>query len=88
MLFRSLEMAFGREELFIDPSVKIAKEKLERSIATNREIKKGETINENDLHLLSPGDGIKWADRNQIIGKAATSEIKKNEIIYPNHLSI
>ena len=85
---RVLEMAFGKEELFIDPSVKIAKEKLERSIATNKEIKIGDTINESDLHLLSPGDGYKWADRNQIIGKAATSEIKKNEIIYPNHLSI
>ena len=85
---RVLEMAFGKEELFIDPSVQVAKEKLERSIATNREIKKGDIINENDLHLLSPGDGIKWADRNQIIGKAAATEIKKNEIIYPNHLSI
>ena len=36
---RVLELAFGKEELFIDPSVQLAKEKLERSIATNKIIK-------------------------------------------------
>ncbi len=83
---RVLEMAFGKEELFIDPSVQVAKEKLERSIATNRTIHIGETILESDLHLLSPGDGFKWAEKNQVVGKVALVEIKKNEIIYPNHI--
>lgn len=83
---RVLEMAFGKEEIFIDPSVQSAKEKLERSIATNKLIKKGDIITENDIHLLSPGDGFKWIDKDQIIGKTAQVGINKNEIIYPNHI--
>ncbi len=81
---RVLEMSFGEEKIFIDPSVKSAKEKLERSIATNRKIIKGEIITESDIHLLSPGDGIKWIDKNLIIGKKAVNDIEKDEIIYPS----
>lgn len=79
---RVMEMAFGKEELFIDPSVQTAKEKLERSIATKRMIKKGETIKEEDLHLLSPGDGLKWAEKDKIIGKRSNQDIPANEIVY------
>ena len=84
---RVLEMAFGREEIFVEPSVKSAKEKLERSIATNKTMRVGEVIQETDLHLLSPGDGYKWAQKDLIIGKKVVAEINKNEIIYPNHIS-
>lgn len=81
---RILNLSMGKEELFIDPSVAVAKEKLERSIASIREIQKGETINESDLHLLSPGDGFKWSQKNEVIGKIAKATIPKNEIIYPS----
>jgi sialic acid synthase SpsE len=84
---RALELSIGKEEIFIDPSVHIAKEKLERSIATNRIIKKGEIIAEHDLHLLSPGDGFKWVDKDSIIGKVVLDEIGQNEIIYKNKIS-
>lgn len=84
---RVLDMAMGKEELFIDPSVSIAKEKLERSIASKRPIKKGEVITENDLHLLSPGDGFKWVQKNSVIGKAALTDIPKDEIIYSGMIS-
>ncbi len=79
---RLLEMSFGKEELFIEPSVKSAKNKLERSIATKRKIMKGEIINESDIHLLSPGDGFKWVEKNEVIGKSASCDIPENEIIY------
>lgn len=79
---RILNLAMGKEELFIDPSVTIAKEKLERSIASKRTIKKGDVVTEDDLHLLSPGDGFKWIQKNQIIGKVALMDIPKDEIIY------
>jgi sialic acid synthase SpsE len=79
---RVLDMAMGKEELFIDPSVSVAKEKLERSIASKRVIKKGETIEEKDLHLLSPGDGFKWAQKHEVIGKTAQQDIPADEIIY------
>lgn len=81
---RLLELAFGKEELFIDPSVKSAKEKLERSIASKRLIKCGEVIKEEDIHLLSPGDGLKWSEKSEIVGKIAKQDIPPNEVIYLN----
>ena len=47
-------------------------------------IKKGSIFTEEDLHMLSPGDGLKWADRDKIIGKKAKQDIAQDEIIYPN----
>jgi len=74
----------GKEDLYIDESVMTAKKKLERSVASKRELKAGELIMEKDLHLLSPGDGLKWSDRFDIIGKKAITTIPANEIIYKN----
>jgi sialic acid synthase SpsE len=79
---RLLEMSFGKEEIFIEPSVASARLKLERSIASKRELKKGHIIQEEDIHMLSPGDGFKWVEKNMIIGKAVTETISANEIIY------
>ena len=79
---RIAEKWMGREDFFIDPSVEAARIKLERSIASVRHLKKGEVIQEADVHLLSPGDGIKWADREKIIGAIVKNPIPKNEIIY------
>jgi len=79
---RLLEMSFGKKEIFIDPTVEGSRAKLERSIASKREIKKGETIKVEDIHLLSPGDGFKWNQKESVIGKKATKDIPKDEIIY------
>ncbi len=79
---RILDQSMGVEDIFIVEDTKLAKVKLERSIATNKIIKAGQVITENDLHLLSPGDGFKWTDRNSVIGKTAKHDIPANEIIY------
>lgn len=79
---RNLELSFGKKGIHIDDSVAGAKTKLERSIATNRAIKKGEVIKKSDLHLLSPGDGFKWVERDSIIGKKACADIPMDEVIY------
>lgn len=84
---RIMELSLGKEELFIEPDVAAAKNKLERSIATKRNITKGEVIHEEDLHLLSPGDGFKWNERTAIIGKKAAVDIAANEIIYPINIT-
>ncbi len=84
---RKLEMELGEENIFISEGVEQAKLKLERSIATNRAMKRGELIEEGDLHLLSPGDGFKWVELEQVVGKTLTQDIPKDEIIYPNMLS-
>ena len=84
---RIAEKWMGNEELYIDESVKSAKVKLERSIATKRDMYAGEIIKEDDIHLLSPGDGYKWIERDQIIGKILKNEISANEIIYPEYVN-
>ncbi len=84
---RVLEMSWGREEMFIEPGVEEARVKLERSIATKRDMKKGERISEADIHMLSPGDGYKWSERAAVVGKTLSNDIACDEIIYPSSLS-
>ena len=83
---RLLEMSFGKKEIFISDDVKLARLKLERSIASNKRLYKGNIITENDIHLLSPGDGYKWSEKEQLIGKRVNCDIPKNELIYSNML--
>ena len=83
---RNTEYAIGEYGVFVSEKVEATRIKLERSIATLRDIASGETISENDLHMLSPGDGFKWAERDQIIGKTTATAIPANEIIYPEML--
>lgn len=78
---RNVDKAMGKENMFINPSVSAAKQKLERSIATNKFIDKGSIIKKEDLHLLSPGTGFRWSEREQVIGKKAKIAIPKNELI-------
>ncbi len=84
---RLLERSFGKDELFMDPAVVNAKNKLERSIASKRAIDAGEKISEEDLHMLSPGHGLRWSQRDQLIGKRAGRAIPKDELLMPGDLS-
>lgn len=83
---RITERWLGEEKLYIDPAVASAKEKLERSIASKHLIKAGSIISQEDLHMLSPGDGYKWSELDKVAGKIATKDIPANEIIYPDYL--
>lgn len=83
---RMVERWLGTEDLYIDKCVSAAKEKLERSIATNKQLHVGDVIKEEDLHMLSPGDGFKWAQKDEVVGKVVAMDIPKNEIIYPKML--
>ena len=83
---RIAEKFLGKEDIFIDKSTESAKVKLERSIATKINLKKGQIIKEADIFLLSPGDGIKWRDRDLVIGKKIKQNIGEHQIIYPNLL--
>lgn len=80
---RILDNSLGVEDVFISEGVVQAKAKLERSIATNKKIIKGEKISENDIHMLSPGTGYKWDERSLIVGKTAKADLAENEIITP-----
>ena len=83
---RLVEHWLGTEDLYIDRSVAASKVKLERSIASNKDLKVGHIITENDIHMLSPGDGFKWSERSLLIGKKLKMFVPKNEIIYPKYL--
>ena len=81
---RICEKWLGTKDLYIDKSVASAKVKLERSIATKKDLHIGDVIIEDDLHMLSPGDGFKWSQVNDVIGKTVQVEIPANEVIYPD----
>jgi len=81
---RLTELSMGKEDIFAISDIEEARRKLERSIASKSDIKKGSIISQSDLHLLSPGDGVKWIDKKEIIGKEALVDIPENEIIYKN----
>lgn len=79
---RNLEMAFGEMKKEKNQAVDSTKMKLERSIATKRDMQEGEVITEKDVHLLSPGDGFRWTQKDQIIGKQLKQSLPADEIIY------
>lgn len=79
---RVTERWLGKEDLYIDACVESAKVKLERSIAAKRDLHVGDVIQMDDLHMLSPGDGFKWSQVNDVVGKQVQEEIACNEIIY------
>lgn len=84
---RLLDMGLGTKEMHISSAVDSAKEKLERSIASKRRMEKGEIVHEADIHLLSPGTGYKWKDRDQLLGKRLSIAIEKDELFLPSHLN-
>jgi sialic acid synthase len=84
---RLLDNSLGVEGIFIEEAVIANMLKLERSIAVNRDMKTGEIITEDDIHLLSPGDGFKWMEKDKIIGKIISRDIDKNEILYRDFIN-
>lgn len=84
---RITERWLGKKDLYIDKSVESSRIKLERSIATLHDMKAGDIIQESDLHMLSPGDGFKWDQLNEIVGRSLIKDIPQNEIIYPRYLN-
>lgn len=79
---RLVEHWMGVKDIYIDKSVAASKVKLERSIASLHDIKQGDVITEDDIHMLSPGDGYKWHEKDCVVGHVAQCDIPANEIIY------
>ncbi len=78
---RTLDLSFGEFEIARDPVVASAKDKLERSLALRVDKAKGEIITEEDLHMISPGDGLKWQHRHMFVGKPASEDYKANTLL-------
>ncbi len=84
---RNIEASLGEEKMFRSEASASSSVKLERSVASLRDIAEGETISETDLHLLSPGNGVKWKNRELIVGKKARKNIAANELIFPEDVA-
>ncbi len=75
---RTFEMSRGRLETFKDETTNLASEKLESSLSTNQELSEGSMITEDKIHMLSPGDGLKWSDLDKVVGKTLKKDLLKN----------
>ena len=78
---RSLEFSKGNYDIYCDSSVTSAKIKLERSLAFKVDKKVGDIIQLEDLHMISPGDGYKWHDKDKFIGKQLKQNVNKNTLV-------
>lgn len=78
---RNAEMSLGDSTIEIHDSVKPFYSKLSRSLAVANRVAKGEIILEKNLTMLSPGDGLKWEDKDQFIGKKAILNIDSNTLL-------
>lgn len=65
----------------VNPATKTAKEKLARSITSKQFIPKGTVITEEMLCLKSPGTGLKWKHRVEILGKQAIISIPADQTL-------
>ena len=73
---RGCEIAIGDGVKAVNPATKAAKVKLARSVTSRTPIKKGTVLTDELICLKSPGDGIKWSDRQVIVGKIAQRDIE------------
>lgn len=78
---RALEFSLGEKDLQRQEAVNTTREKLERSLAFNKELKPGDIIKEEYLCMLSPGGGYKWEERDKVIGQTITKSIEANTIV-------
>jgi len=78
---RNLETAMGDGRKVISESVETATAKLRRSLVSREPIHKGAVLTEDMLCLKSPGTGLKWRDRGQLLGKRAKVDIGADEIL-------
>ena len=78
---RAIEIATGDGEKIVNPATKAAKEKLARSITSKQFIPEGTIVTEEMLCLKSPGTGLKWKQRNEIIGKISVRNIDSDVTI-------
>lgn len=82
---RAIEIARGDGIKDVNPATKAAKLKLARSLTSKVFIPKDTILNEDMLILKSPGNGLKWSERAQVIGKQAVLDINPDVTINPKH---
>ena len=78
---RNCERALGNGVLEPAEGVRYAREKLARSVVSRVAIAAGTVIAEEMLCLKSPGTGLKWRERDQLIGRRAKHPIAADALV-------
>jgi sialic acid synthase len=78
---RATELAMGSADKEVNPATESAKIKLARSLTSLVKITAGTLLDEKHLCLKSPGDGIKWMERESVLGKKAKVDIEADVTI-------
>ena len=81
LAIRKTEKYLGEEKKIITKSESKNKDLVRRSIVASQDINKGESFSETNLTTKRPGKGISPMKWNQIIGKRARKNYKKNDFI-------
>ena len=82
---RICERAMGDGEKAALPVVEDARRKLARSLTSAKDIAAGTVIDPSMLVLKSPGTGLAWKQRDQIIGKRAIADIPADTTLTKEH---
>ena len=78
---RTFERSLGKDDIFKDDSVQLASKKLERSLAVRSDMKKGDVLNRENIYMISPGDGLKWDDIKNLVGKKINKKLERNTLL-------
>ena len=81
-----LEKSFGTISIYKDNAVESASKKLERSLAVSVDMNKGDVFTFDNIHMISPGDGLKWGSVQKFIGKKINKNIIKNTLLDLNDI--
>jgi len=81
---RAIELAKGDGIKEINPATEKSREKLERSITSAINIPAGTVLTEEMITLKSPGTGLKWVEKDKLIGKKAVHSIEKDSTLKEN----
>jgi sialic acid synthase SpsE len=73
---RAIEQATGDGEKLVNPATRASKEKLARSLTSKQFIPANTILTENMLCLKSPGTGLKWKEKDKIVGKKSLHDIQ------------
>lgn len=78
---RNIELTMKPRDYESHPPVQAARDKLARSLALQIPLAKGEILRENHLCMRSPGTGMRWDQRDSLIGKRARRDLPANSML-------
>lgn len=72
---RSAEIALGRSDKPLAPEIGAVRAKLGRSLATRHALPAGATLDESSFVMKSPGHGLGWSERAQLVGRRVARDL-------------